>query len=182
MDHWTWNPSLARNAKKKNDDDLVFVIYQSKENLTSNWRYLLSVAHIPRLAHTPLNFKRKRRRAGHIRSWKVTGSFSATTFGRDKLNRWKHLRCVQNIPIRIDWCVTRSFLIRSWPWPWPWPGSNFQHDMLRSKHSLFDASWRNNYDADKTNVLPLLGEELLMKNFFRKKTIFRDSAFYRLNR
>ena len=33
---------------------------------------------------------------GHFRSWKVADSFSAITFGRDKLNQWKHLRYVQN--------------------------------------------------------------------------------------
>ena len=34
-------------------------------------------------------------RQGHIWSWKVTSSFSAITFDRDRLERWKHHRCVQ---------------------------------------------------------------------------------------
>ena len=34
-------------------------------------------------------------RQGHFRSWKVTSSFSAITFDRDQLERWKHHRCVQ---------------------------------------------------------------------------------------
>ena len=32
---------------------------------------------------------------GHFRSWRVTSSFSALTFDRDQLERWKHHRCVQ---------------------------------------------------------------------------------------
>ena len=32
---------------------------------------------------------------GHFRSWKVASSFSTITFDRDKLERWKHLKCVQ---------------------------------------------------------------------------------------
>ena len=32
----------------------------------------------------------------HFRSRKVTGIFSAITFDRDSLKRWKHLRCVRN--------------------------------------------------------------------------------------
>ena len=32
---------------------------------------------------------------GHFRSWKITSSFSAITFDRDKLERWKYNRCVQ---------------------------------------------------------------------------------------
>ena len=34
-------------------------------------------------------------RQGHFRSCKVTSSFSAITFDRDQLERWKHHRCVE---------------------------------------------------------------------------------------
>ena len=108
---------------------------------------------------------------GHFRSWKVTGSFSAIALDRDK--RWKHLRCVQDDDTDRLICHT-TFPIRLWPWPWPWPRPNFQHDRLRSNHSLFVAPWRKKHDAGKMIVVSLLSQELLMKKFFFvKTTIFR---------
>ena len=51
----------------------------------------------------------------HLRSWKVPTSFSAITFDRDKLERWKHLDAFRST-IRIAWYAIWPFSVRSWPW------------------------------------------------------------------
>ena len=45
-------------------------------------------------------------RQGQFRSWKVTGSFSAITFDRNKLERWKHFLYAFRQIIQIYWYAT----------------------------------------------------------------------------
>ena len=59
--------------------------------------------------------------------------------------------------------------------------SNFQHDLLRSNYSSFDASRQEEHDAGKMNVVSLLSQKLLPEAF-SKKRFFRVFALWRPNR
>ena len=50
--------------------------------------------------------------------------------------------------------------------------SNFQDDLLMSNYISFDASRQEKHDAGKINVVALLSQQLLQKNYFRKKRLF----------
>ena len=106
---------------------------------------------------------------GHFRSWKVTGgSFSAITFDRHQLKRWKHFSSVVfRTTTRIDWYAIWPFLNRSLT-----SGQNFQNDLLRSNYSSFDASRPEKHDTGNMNVMPLLSQKLLRKTFFAETVIF----------
>ena len=62
--------------------------------------------------------------------------------------------------------------------------SNFQHDLLRSKYSSFDASWREKQDTGKMNALlhGVKGSFFPKTFFFIKTTNFNVFALWRLNR
>ena len=49
--------------------------------------------------------------------------------------------------------------------------SNFQDDLLMSNYISFDASRQEKHDAGKINVVALLSQKLLQKNYFRKKRL-----------
>ena len=96
----------------------------------------------------------------HFRSWKVTDSFSAIIFYRDKLKRCRHLRCVQaDDTDRLTCNVAYSDQVMTWPWP-TWV--KFQHYFLRIDHGSLDASWQIERDAGKMNVVSLWSQELLL--------------------
>ena len=117
-------------------------------------------------------------RKGHFRSWKVTSSFSGITFDRDHLEQWKHHRCVQAFRRRSTdmqhdpFGSVHDLDLRS----------NFQHDLSRLKYISFDASRQEKHDACKINVVALLSQKLLQKNYFRKKRLFWSFCSRRPNR
>ena len=73
---------------------------------------------------------------GHFRSWMVSNSYSLITFDKGIPERWKCLRCVQ-----LD-----------------------DTDRLMC-NKTFDASRREDHDADKSELLQVLSETLLKKNY-----------------
>ena len=121
----------------------------------------------------------------HFRSWKATDSFSAIHFDRDKLQRWKYISCVQTdgtdrqIEDRRIEIFNITFLISSRHWYWPWPRSYFPHTLFRTPYISFDVSWREEHDAGKINVVPLLSQELSPDNIFLT-AIFRVFVPWRL--
>ena len=50
--------------------------------------------------------------------------------------------------------------------------SNFHYDLSRSNYISFDAARQEKHDAGKRNILSLLSQKLLQKNFNRKKRLF----------
>ena len=52
--------------------------------------------------------------------------------------------------------------------------SNFRNDLLSLNYSSFDVSQKEEYDADKVNVVSLLSQQLLQKNLFRKERLFLE--------
>ena len=68
----------------------------------------------------------------HVRSWKVSKSFSALNLDRDILEQWKHLRCVP-VDGTHRLIYNMIFFIRPWLW-----GQIFSNDPLRSIYSSFD--------------------------------------------
>ena len=106
--------------------------------------------------------------------------FLAITFDRHKLDDENTLRVFKPM-IRIDCYATWPFTIISWPWPWSWPRSNFQHGLLTSNNSAFDASRQEKHDTGNINVVALLSQKLLLKTFFVKTVIFIVFTLWRLN-
>ena len=59
------------------------------------------------------------------------------------------------------------------PWVYSdrrYASTDMQYDLLRLTYSSFDASWQEEHDAGKMNIIPLLSPKLLPKNFFFVKT------------
>ena len=50
--------------------------------------------------------------------------------------------------------------------------SNFQHDLSRSNYISFDAARQEKHDPGKINIVSLLSQKLLQKNFCRKKNCY----------
>ena len=66
----------------------------------------------------------------HLRWWNVTSNFLAITFDRDKLERWKHHRCVQGDDTDQPICnITFSDQVMTLTLTW----SKFQHSPFKVK-------------------------------------------------
>ena len=110
--------------------------------------------------------------------------FLAIIFARNKLEWWKHNRCVHGVdtdrPIcKLTFSVFRSshdLNLRS----------NFQHDLLKSPYSSFDASWHEKHDAGWQNECRAFTElKVITKKhvlFFVNTVIFGVFALWRPNR